>query len=357
MLVYVSGRGIAVPMLFDRTFTKTDLLPLVGSMGQLCGATLKELSDGPGRGVRVADVTTGGGLSYTIMLDRGMDISRAAVGAVPLAWRSPVGEVSPHAFDASGIGWLRSFPGGLLATCGLTYLGAPCDDDGQSLGLHGRVNNTPASHVSVVEAWEGDEYIIRVSGTVRESRLFGENLVMKRTITSRLGENSILIEDAVTNEGYERTPHMMLYHINLGWPIVSQDSYLEIPKTVVSPIGDVARDGMEDWWRMDAPTPGYAEKVYYHAVEAEADGFVTVKVISPALGGRQFYVRYLREDMAGLTGLTRLTQWKQMGEGAYVAGIEPCNCGVEGRAKERERGTLEFLEPGETRRYVVEIGA
>jgi hypothetical protein len=45
-----------------------------------------------------------------------------------------------------------------------------------------------------------------------------------------------------------------------------------------------------------------------------------------------------------------------MGEGAYVLGLEPGNCHVEGRARERERGTLEFIEPGERREFSLEIG-
>ncbi len=40
----------------------------------------------------------------------------------------------------------------------------------------------------------------------------------------------------------------------------------------------------------------------------------------------------------------------------YVVGMEPANCWVEGRDKERARGTLQFLEPGETREYHLEIG-
>ena len=44
------------------------------------------------------------------------------------------------------------------------------------------------------------------------------------------------------------------------------------------------------------------------------------------------------------------------GEGTYVFGLEPSNCGVEGRAKERERGSLQYIEPGGRRHYEVEIG-
>jgi hypothetical protein len=45
-----------------------------------------------------------------------------------------------------------------------------------------------------------------------------------------------------------------------------------------------------------------------------------------------------------------------MGEGAYVVGIEPSNCHVEGRDKMRREGTLKFLAPGEQREYDLEIG-
>ena len=44
-----------------------------------------------------------------------------------------------------------------------------------------------------------------------------------------------------------------------------------------------------------------------------------------------------------------------MAEGTYVVGIEPANCGVEGRAAERRAGTLEFIEPGEERQFEVQI--
>jgi len=62
------------------------------------------------------------------------------------------------------------------------------------------------------------------------------------------------------------------------------------------------------------------------------------------------YVQYRQKE------LPKFTQWKMVGEGEYVLGMEPANCLVQGRAKERERGTLQFLEPGEKREFIVRIG-
>ena len=46
-----------------------------------------------------------------------------------------------------------------------------------------------------------------------------------------------------------------------------------------------------------------------------------------------------------------------MGEGRYVMGIEPANCGLAGRASERKSGTLDILEPGEKRSFDLRFAA
>ena len=51
-----------------------------------------------------------------------------------------------------------------------------------------------------------------------------------------------------------------------------------------------------------------------------------------------------------------LWQWKQLTQGTYVAGLEPANCFGRGRADDRERGTLKFLEPGQKQTYNLEVG-
>ena len=53
--------------------------------------------------------------------------------------------------------------------------------------------------------------------------------------------------------------------------------------------------------------------------------------------------------------LPLLTQWKHMGMGEYVCGIEPCNSPVGGRKTERENGNLKFIEPGESVDFKLEF--
>ena len=55
-----------------------------------------------------------------------------------------------------------------------------------------------------------------------------ENLVLRRCISTNLGSNRIRIEDIITNEGFDPAPHMLLYHFNLGFPLVSENTHLHL---------------------------------------------------------------------------------------------------------------------------------
>jgi len=82
---------------------------------------------------------------------------------------------------------------------------------------------------------------------LRESVVFGENLTLRRKIYTRLGESRFWIYDVVENEGFERTPFMILYHINGGFPVVAEGSRLISPSLEVIPRDEEARKGKEDY--------------------------------------------------------------------------------------------------------------
>jgi len=326
-----------------------DLLKHVGHMDQVAGIKQLEAADGLARGSRQFQVWTGSGLSFDVLADRALDISACQYKGIPLAWASAVGEIHPAFFEPEGMGWLRSFGGGLLATCGLDHWGPPASDLGQEVGLHGRVSNLPARYVSYHAGWKGDEYELEISGEVRQASVFGENLVLQRHISTRLGSSAIHITDVVTNEGFASHPHMILYHFNLGFPLLSKDTHLHVDAEETVPRDAEAESGLADWMNFHPPMAGYQEQVFRHTPRAENDGRVQVEARNPNLG---LGLRLTYDN----TNLPYLVQWKMMGEGMYVLGIEPVNCGVlQGRAAARERGVLPFLEPGENRRYELEI--
>jgi hypothetical protein len=331
--------------LFNREWSKADLLRRVGQMDQLAGIRLVEAGEGKGRGCRLLDVWTGTGLRFQVNADRALDISACDFKGLPLAWRSPAGDVHPTYYEPYGLGWLRSFPGGLLATCGLDQLGPPCQDGDQEFGLHGRISNCPASQVNHRAFWSGDDYILEISGECRQAALFHENLVLRRRIQTRLGSNIIRIEDVVANDGFEPAPHMLLYHFNLGFPLVSEHTRLRLQSASTLARDADAQAGLAEWDRFQPPTPGYREQVFIHRPIPDQGNAAVVELVNPQIG---LGLRWTYDT----THLPFLFEWKMMGEGAYVVGVEPVNCdGVGGRASARQLGQLPFLEPGENRIY------
>jgi len=337
--------------IFGRDYTKKEILTRVGDISQIAGIRLAELSDGKERGVRIAEFKTGAGLNFTVLLDRGMDISNADYCGRPLNWRSAGGDVAPQYFDQEGLEWLYGFFGGLLCTCGMTYCGAPCTDEGKELGLHGRVSNIPAKEISISQRWVGDEFNFSITGKVVETYVFGPVLQLTRTISSSLGARQLMVQDVVENIGHDTVPHMYLLHINLGFPVVDAGAELILPVTKVTPRDAEAEDGKERFNCFDEPTAGYKEKVYYHDLATDKNGNTMAGIVNrncdPAHGGFGACMIYNKNE------LPNLIEWKQMGQGVYTVGLEPANCRPEGRARERARGTLQFLKPGEKRTYTV----
>ena len=338
--------------LFGRKYSRRELSRRVGDITQIAGIRPYELTDGKAKGVRAADFRTGSGLRFSVLLDRGLDISHAEHNGRPIAWISPTEEANPAFFRPEGLGFLRTFYAGLLTTCGLTYCGAPCDDQSDALGLHGRISHTPAYDVAVNQRWNGDDYHMALSGKLREAAVFQENIELRRSISARLGESRLFIRDEIENLGYKETPFMLLYHINLGFPVVDDGARLVSPTLAAEPRDAEAEKGKSEYASFPDPVPGYAEQVFYHEMSPDEQGQVNAAIVNDAFPGGPFgaYVSYPKSE------LPRFIEWKMVGEGEYVVGMEPANCLVAGRASERERGTLQFLKPGEVRRVTLEIG-
>jgi hypothetical protein len=335
----------------NRHYTRAEVLERVGSIRQLGGVRRCLLDDGRSKGVTAFEVDTGAGFRFTVLPDRGLDISSASFRGTNLVHLTQNGEAHPAFYEPQGAGWLRTFFAGLLTTCGLTYLGPPGQDGEETLGLHGRATTTPARQVCDLSRWEGDEYLLEVTGIVEESQLFGDKIRLTRTLSTRIGSQSLTIRDFAENFGYQTAPFHILYHVNAGFPLLDACSRL-----VLSPCESEACDahsaaGMGQMRAFTAPIPGFAEENFLHHMRPGSDGWATAAMVNPELeGGLALYVRFDART------LPLLNEWKMMGQGDYVVGIEPCNAPCENRAILREQGRLPFLEPGETREMTLEIG-
>ena len=329
--------------------TKREWLRYTGDMAQVAGIRDCTLRGGKAEGIRALDFCNGSGLAFTVLPDRAMDIGALSYKGINGSYLSKTGPVAPSYYNEAGAGFLRGFYGGFLTTCGLSNVGTACEENGKTYGTHGRISHTPAEEVYSRCAWGEDGlYHLEAGGWMREAVLFGENLVLERKIGTVFGQKGFVIRDRVENRGFNEEPLMLLYHFNLGYPLLSGESYLVAPIARTLPRSERAAEGLGSYTRFQAPEHGFSEQVYYHEMKGCADGRTFAALINPALS-LGIAIRFHPSQ------LPRMTQWKQMGEGEYVLGIEPCNCHVEGRVRERELGTLEILKAGASRQVDIEI--
>jgi hypothetical protein len=335
--------------LYQHEWSQQELVRYTGTINQIAGIQPLEASDGLERGSRIIQVWTGSGLTFNVLPDRAMDIAACQYKGISLAWRSARGDAHPAFYEPSGVGWLRTFQGGMLVTCGLDTFGAPVREGTEELGQHGRVSNLPAREVGYHTGWTDDTYWMEVTGEVRQTKVFGENITLRRRIFTSIGSKKIHLEDTVTNEGFSPQPHMILYHINTGFPLLSEKTHLKFEVVKTLPEDEASTQGLADWRVFQPPTPGFQEQNFIHTPVVDPDGWAHAEVENPNLN------LGLRLSFDART-LPYLNEWKMMGEGLYVLAIEPMNCNpLPGREAMRVQKTLPYLQPGESRSYSLEL--
>lgn len=329
-------------------------LPVVNPL-QLGGIETSVLDNGPGRGVRIAWVNTGGGLRYKVVIDRGLDIADADLCGQSLTWHSFGGVTAPTAAYNRQMEWLRGFYGGLLVSCGPLNTGAPFVEAGQEYGLHGTHSNTPATVESIVNPDPSrGELDMSITAIVKTARVFGPDVELRRTLTSRLGENFIRVCDRFTNRGNQPVPFTWLYHINFGYPLLEPDASTYCYRGKLTPLGHPEWFARKDF--RAAPKPlekhrGTGEGFAFVEPLADAKGNVLVGVVNRKRGFG-VKIEYNRKEFP------RLGNWQHWGpDGSYTGALEPMTAGVQGRPKDQAQGWVRTLKPGATQKLGCTITA
>lgn len=348
-----------MPILYDTELSRADLLARAGTLSQFAGVRLVTLSDGVERGVRLLEFRTGSGLAFTVAVDRGLDIIEMEHRSLPLGWQSPAGLRHPALTEMEaegGLGWLRSFTG-LFVTCGLDHALGPEDEPADHFNypfkntvrhsLHGRASLIPARLTGYGERWEGERCVLWCEGVVRQATVFGENLELVRRIEVDMGGDTVRIADTVENLGYAATPHMLLYHVNVGYPLLDEGARYVAP--VRQPLwanhaGEAYRAQGVGYRTMAAPQTRFREQVWEHEMDADANGRVPVALVNDRLS-RAFVVETRKAEFPCHL------EWQNLQAGMYTLGLEPCTNHVLGHNAARERGELIELAPGESRIY------
>ena len=299
---------------------------------QACTLRRVTLDEGKARGTQVIEVTTAGGLSLDILPDAGLDIGQVRCRGTNVSFISKNGYDSPTAINPHEDEFLRTFPGGMLYTCGLRSTGGAHRDGSEWHPLHGRYHSLQAEQVAAYV--EDDTVIIR--GVMRETALFGHCLQLTRVIRIPVFGTEVTVEDSLVNLAHAPEEYAQLYHCNFGWPLVDEHAEILLPeKRRTTPRTDFAATGLGREHTCTAPVPGEEERVFFHE---DMDRTVTLR--NQPLG--------LQVTLTWSDTLPILAHWRSMASGDYVIGLEPTNCYIMGRKQEREHGTLPVLQPGQT---------
>ena len=313
----------------------------IGHPSQLYGVEEHRLVGGKGDGQRIYEITNGKGIEMTVSPDRNGDITRLRFKGINMSYMNPCGYVAPAYYDDTGTNWLRSFTAGYLTTCGLNNVGNPNVDGDEVLPLHGSIGNTPCENAYHFE--RDGELVVKT--TTRDEVIFGRKFLFERELAVSLEENSFTITDTITNTNDVRQPFEILYHMNMGYPLLDEDSVITIPSSEVIPRNEHAAEDVANWMHMQKPTEQYEERCYYHKF---ADGKGFAKIEQPKLGV-SLAISFDARELDGFV------EWKMMGVRDYVLGLECGNCYCEGRSETGKSGMLKYLNPGESKTYQVKI--
>ena len=321
-----------------------ELSRFVGSMQQVASVRPVTYSEGRATGLKAYEVKNGF-LRFMVMADKALDIGECSYKGINISFLSKPGLQGRAHYDTLGEDAQRGIMGGLLFTCGLENICPPCTVDGKSYPMHGRMRTTPAEHVCADAFWQDGQYRIKISGEMREAELFGENMVLRRSIECVYGEKTITIRDEIKNCSYRPEPMMILYHFNAGYPLLQEGARLVLPTRGVTP-RDQPCD-MKRWHVMDAPKDNAPEQVFMHALASDANGDTFAAIVNDTLE-LGLKLEFNQKN------LPNFVEWKSMGAGDYALGLEPANGSLYGRIQQQTDG-FRMLSPFESAHIELKI--
>lgn len=266
----------------------------INHLDQICSVKKLCYTQGKAKGLNVYLVNNGV-LQFEIIVDKCMDIGQLYSKGTNISFLSANGLCS---FNSE---FENIFNGGMLYTCGLDTVG------GRKLPIHGAVHNIPANIISC----KCDEEGIEVKGEIYQTSLFGDKFKLIRTISTKANSPTLEISDKITNMGHKEGEYCVLYHTNIGYPMLDEGVEIVAPITSTKARTDYAKSGIKNCLVMDEPQPNNEECVFYHTIQ-EGD----IKVINKKLN-KVFRMQFDSNK------LPHFIEWKSMVSGAYALGIEP----------------------------------
>lgn len=293
----------------------------VSNFAQIASIRRYELTEGKERGLRVIDCDNGR-LRFLLNESKALDMMQLFDLGVNVSF------ISKNGFTAREIPFSKHFEGGMLYTVGLDSAGAR-----EGFPIHGTFHNIPAKVIEAV----CDENGIRIVAEIEDTELFGKHLAVRRTVESKAGSDNVTVTDVLENRGTRAEDYCLLYHVNVGYPMLDEGAYLVDDAAEVVPRTNWAAEHIENRKKMTAPVPNQEEMCYFLKLKTPQ-----VTLSNPRLG-RKFTLAWSGET------LPHFVEWKSMASGDYALGLEPSTTELDGRFAYRS------LKRGEKRQFFLRM--
>lgn len=281
-----------------------------------------ECVDGRSRGLKIIELDNGL-ISLDVLESKALDIGFARYKGKNVSF------ICKNGYDNVESDFGRAFNGGLLYTCGPENVGAR-----EGFPTHGSLHNIPAE---VIRAEVGENGDVIIEGKISFTELFGINLTVRRKIRLPRGVAEIYIDDVIVNEGFKPTEYCMLYHVNFGYPFLTENTIVEIDSESVRGRTFYATERIATFRAMQKPEDDAEECVYFHKLKTPH-----AEVISPDSGCKAIL------DYSDGT-LPCFIEWKSMVSGDYALGLEPSTTFLDGEL------TYKVLAPGESVKHSLRL--
>ena len=221
--------------------------------------------------------------------------------------------LTSNGLNNQGRGFLDSFPGGMLYTCGPDVIGGKED-----YYQHGQYHLNPAEIIAL----ENDENNFLIKARINITSLFGLNFSLLREISTSYNNNSLFIKDTLINNLNKPQMYALLYHFNLGYPFLCPGTKVLTGATNVVPKTQFASkyfdeyDHIPDCVRED-------EEVFYHL-----DAKESVSIVSPIK--KKWTLTYDK------TQFPFLIEWKSLVDKNFALALEPATSLLDEKLQYRE---------------------
>lgn len=253
------------------------------------------LTDGAAAGIKVVEVYNGV-LRFLLNESKALDIMQLFHNGTNISY------LCKNAFTKRETDFMKRFEGGMLYTCGIDVIGGQAGYEN-----HGSFHNIPA----LITKCECTEEMITVEATIRDTELFGKNLVIKRRYETEVGSDTATLSDTLINEGWRDENYSILYHVNVGYPMLDEGVKIIAETKKITPRNDWAEKNIGKAFEIEQPEDNKEETCYLLDMKQPSISVVNEKL------GKKFTLEYSGEQ------LPHFVEWKSMASGDYALGLEP----------------------------------